>query len=134
MECYAFGTVEGSSYVNNSVAVLRIQGNISGVWNISSVINVGKLSKVGNLVCDRQDNCINCSWSAPFSLVTIPGYIVNITNCSSGELVNKSFTASTNWTFCITPSQFGAYTVGIAGNNTAGEGERNTITKEIQTG
>ena len=74
-----------------------------------------------------------CSWYSPFSLVPIPGYIVNITNESSGELVNQSFTASTYWTFCITPSQFGTYTISVAGNNSAGGGELSTITKEINT-
>ena len=71
---------------------------------------------------------------SPFSLVPISGYIVNIINDSSGELVNKSFIGNTNWNFCVTPSQFGTYMISVAGNNTAGEGEINTITKEINTG
>ena len=75
-----------------------------------------------------------CSWSSPFSLVPIPDYIINITNESIEELVNQSFTASTNWTFCITPSQFGIYTISVAGNNTAGKGEISIIKLEINTG
>ena len=75
-----------------------------------------------------------CSWYSPFSLVPIPDYIVNITNESIDELVNQSFTASTNWTFCVTPSQFGTYTISVAGNNTAGEGEISTMKLEINTG
>ena len=136
IECYAFGSVNGINYINNSVVILQIQGNtLSLIYvNVSIVINIGKLTMVGNLLCDRQDNCIICSWYPPFSLVPIPSYIVNITNDSSGELVNKSFTANTNWTFCIIPSQFSTYTISVAGNNTAGEGEINTTTKEINTG
>ena len=89
---------------------------------------------VDNLVCDRQDNCMICSWYPPFSIVPISGYSVNISNDSSGELANQSFIANTNWNFCVTPSQFGTYTISVAGNNTAGEGEITTITKEINTG
>ena len=60
---------------------------------------------------------INCFWSPPFSLVSIPGYIINVTY--GGELVTQNTTSSTTWQYC--PSQFGTYTISVAGNNSAGE-------------
>ena len=85
-------------------------------------------------MCKRQQHtCATCTWSPPFSLVSIPGYVVNVTKDYNGE-ISQHFTADTTWTFCINSSQFGNYTVSVAGNNTAGEGERNNMTIEIKTG
>ena len=83
----------------------------------------GKLSVVKNLTCTRQGYCcINCFWSPPFFLDCVPiyGYIINVTN----EGDNTKYTTTSNttsWIYC--PSQFGKYTVSIAGNNSAGEGD-----------
>ena len=83
----------------------------------------GKLSEVGNLTCTRQDySCIKCFWSPPFSLDGVPiyGYIINVTN----EEDNTQYTTvsnTTSWIYC--PSQFGTYTISVAGNNSAGEGK-----------
>ena len=82
------------------------------------------MSEIGNLTCTRQGHCcINCSWSPPFSLDGVPiyGYIINVTN----EGDNTQYTTTSNttsWIYC--PSQFGNYTLSIAGNNSAGEGEK----------
>ena len=83
----------------------------------------GKLPVVENLTCSRQGHCcINCSWSPPFSLNGVPiyGYIINVTN----EGDNTQYTTTSNttsWIYC--PKQFSNYTVSIAGNNSAGEGD-----------
>ena len=94
----------------------------------------GKLLVVNNLTCTRQGHyCINCSWSPPFSLDGVPiyGYIINVTN----EGDNTQYTTTSNttsWIYC--PSQFGNYTVSIAGNNSAGEGEISTTLVTLPTG
>ena len=74
------------------------------------------------LICHILSQYINCSWSPPFSLVSIPGYIINVTY--GEELVTQNTTSSTTWQYC--PSQFGTYTVSVTGNNSAGEGEITT--------
>ena len=60
---------------------------------------------------------INCSWPPPFSLVSIPVYIINVTY--GGELVTQNTTYSTTWQYC--PSQFDTYTISVVGNNSAWE-------------
>ena len=85
-------------------------------------------------MCKREHHsCAICTWSPPFSLVPIPGYVVNVTK-DYNEEISQNFTVNTSWTFCISPSQFDNYTVSVAGNNAAGEGERNNMTIEIKTG
>ena len=86
------------------------------------LLSLGELAAVNNLICQVQSQCINCSWSPPFSLVSIPGYIINVTY--GGELVTQNTTSSTTWQYC--PSQFGTYTISVAGNNSAGEGKIST--------
>ena len=83
------------------------------------LLSLGELAAVNNLICHVQSQYINCSWSPPFSLVSIPGYIINVTY--GGELATQNTTSSTTWQYC--PSQFGTYTISVAGNNSAGEGE-----------
>ena len=83
---------------------------------------LGELAAVKNLICYVQSQYINCSWSPPFSLISIPGYIINVTY--GGGLVTQKTTSSTTWQYC--PSQFGTYTINVAGNNSAGEGELRT--------
>ena len=80
------------------------------------------------MICHVQSQYINCSWSPPFSLVSIPGYKINVTY--GGELVTQKTTSSTTWQYC--PSQFGTYTISVAGNNLAGEGD--IVAEEIATG
>ena len=82
------------------------------------LLSLGELAAVNNLRCRVQSQCINCSWSPPFSLVSIPGYIINVTY---RELVKQNTATSITWQYC--PSQFGNYTISVAGNNSAGEGE-----------
>ena len=86
------------------------------------LLSLGELAAVKNLICHVQNQYINCSWSPPFSLVSIPGYIINVTY--GGGLVAQKTTSSTTWQYC--PSQFGTYTISVAGNNSAGEGELRT--------
>ena len=86
------------------------------------------------MTCTRQGHCcINCSWSPPFSLDGVPiyGYIINVTN----EGDNTQYTTTSNttsWIYC--PSQFGTYTMSIAGNNSAGEGDISTTSVTLLTG
>ena len=96
------------------------------------LLSLGELAAVNNLICHVQDQYINCSWSPPFSLVSIPSYIINVTY--GGELVTQNTTSSTTWQYC--PSQFGIYTykISVAGNNSAGEGEINTTSVTLHTG
>ena len=95
---------------------------------------LGKLAKVKDLMCKRQQHsCATCTWSPPFSLVPISGYVINVTKDFNKEM-SKNFTSNTTWSFCINPSQFDNYTVSVAGNNTAGVGEISTMTIEINTG
>ena len=94
------------------------------------LLSLGKLAAVNNLICHLQSLYINCSWSPPFSLVSIPGFIINITY--GGQLVTQNTTSSTTWQYC--PSQFGTYTVSVAGNNSAGEGEISTTSVVIVLG
>ena len=86
------------------------------------LLSLDELAAVNNLICHVQSQYINCFWSPPFSLVSIPGYIINITY--GGELVTQNTTSSTTWQYC--PSQFGLYTISIGGNTSAGEGELRT--------
>ena len=86
------------------------------------LLSLGQLAAVINLTCHVQSQYINCSWCPPFSLVSIPGYIINVSY--GGELVTQNTTSSTTWQYC--PSQFGTYTISVAGNNSAGEGEIST--------
>ena len=67
------------------------------------LLSLGKLAAVKKLICHVQSQYINCSWSLPFSLVSIPGYIINVTY--GGELVTQNTTSSTTWQYC--PGQFG---------------------------
>ena len=95
---------------------------------------LGKLAKVKDLVCKRQQHtCAVCTWSSPFSLVPVPGYVVNNTKDFNEEKI-QNFTADTTWTICISPSQFDNYTVSVAGNNTAGEGDTSSMIIEINIG
>ena len=87
------------------------------------LLSLGELAAVNILKCHVQSQYINCSWSPPFSLVSIPGYIINVTY--EGELVTQNTTSSTTWQYC--PSRFGNYTISVAGNNSAGKGEIRTI-------
>ena len=98
------------------------------------LLSVGELAAVNNLTCHVQSEYINCSWSLPFSLVPIPGYIINITY--GGELVTQNTTSSTTWQYSYCPSQFGiyTYTISIAGNNSAGEGEISTTSVVVPEG
>ena len=149
--CIAYGPVEG-----NSNATLRIQGTckdslmlkniddeepyvitelLQSLFSLSHIhTHTDKLSEVGGLICTRQGHCcIKCSWSPPFSLdgVSIYGYIINVTN----EGDNTQYTTTSNttsWIYC--PSQFGNYTISIAGNNSAGEGEISTTSVTLPTG
>ena len=133
VRCNAFGSVNGNNYYNYSDSILRIQGNTLFGVHFNYSFMLGKLKNVGNLVCKRQHNCGTCTWSSPFSLVPIPGYFVNVTKHFSGE-INETFIVGTTWNFCISPSQFGNYTVSVAGSNTAGEGDTSSMTIEINTG
>ena len=89
------------------------------------LLSLGRLAAVNNLICHVRCQYINCSWSSPFSLVSIPGYIINVTY--GGELVTQNTTSSTTWQCNYCPSQCGNYTISVAGNNSAGEGEISTV-------
>ena len=93
-------------------------------------LSLGELATVNFLICYVQSQYINCSWSPPFSLVSIPGYIINVTY--GEELVTQNTTSSTTWQYC--PSQFGTYTISVAGNNLAGEGEITTTSLHVPEG
>ena len=97
-------------------------------------LSLGELAAVNNLICHVQSQYINCSWSPPFSLVSIPGYIINVTY--GGELVTQNTTSSTTWQYNYYPSQFGiyTYTISVAGNNSAGEGEISTTSVVVPAG
>ena len=75
---------------------------------------------------------INCSWSPPFSLVSIPGYIINVTY--GEKLVTQNTTSSIIWFYFL--NQFGicTYTISVAGNNSAGEGEITTTLLHVLGG
>ena len=98
------------------------------------LLSLGELAAVNNLICHIQSQYINCSWSPPFSLVSIPGYIINVTY--GGELVTQNTTSSTTWQYNYCPSQFGiyTYTISVAGNNSAGEGEISTTSVVVLEG
>ena len=95
------------------------------------LLSLGQLAAVNNLICHVQSQYINCSWSPPFSLNSIPGYIINVTY--GGELVTKNITSSTTWQYNYFPRQFGTYTytISAAGNNSAGEGEISATSVEV---
>ena len=94
------------------------------------LFSLGELAAVNNLICHVQSQYINCSWSPPFSLVSIPGYIINVTY--GGELVTQNTTPSTTWQYY--PSQFGTYTISVGGNNSAGKGEITTTSVVVPEG
>ena len=89
------------------------------------LLSLGKLAAVNYLTCHVRSQYLNCSWYPPFSLVSIPSYIINITY--GGELVIQNTTSSTTWQYNYCPSQFGNYTISVSGNNSAGEGETRTL-------
>ena len=91
---------------------------------------LGQLSIINNLICHVQSQYINCSWSPPFSLVSIPGYIINVTY--GGELVTQNTTSFKTWQYC--PNQFGTYTISVAGNNSAGQGEITATSLHVPRG
>ena len=96
----------------------------------SYLLSLGQLAAVNNLICHLQSQYINCSWSPPFSLVSIPGYIINVTY--GRELVTQNITSSITWEYCL--SQFGTYIISVAGNNSAGEGEITTTSVVVPEG
>ena len=98
------------------------------------LLSLGELAAVNNLICHVQSQYINCSWSPPFSLVSIPGYIINVTY--EGELITQNTTSSTTWQYNYCPSQFAiyTYTISIAGNNSAGKGEISTTSVIVPEG
>ena len=96
------------------------------------LLSLGELAAVNNLICRVQSQYINCSWTPPFSLVSIPGYIVNVTY--GGELLAQNTTSSTIWKYNYCPSQFGNYTISVACNNSAGEGEITTTLLHVPGG
>ena len=126
---FGFGIINGSNYINTSTATLRIQGNTLSDMSLY-LLSLGKLAAVKNLTCHVQSLYINCSWSPPFSLVSIPSYIINVTY--GGELVTQNTTSSTTWEYC--PSQFSNYTISVAGNNSAGEGKICTTSLHVPPG
>ena len=91
------------------------------------LLSLGKLAAVNNLICQVQSQYINCSWSPPFSLVSILDYIINVTY--GGELVTQNITSSTTWQYNYCSCQFGmhTYTISVAGYNSVGEGETSTL-------
>ena len=99
---------------------------------MSYLLSLGQLAAVNNLICHVQSQYINCSWSPPFSLVSISGYIINVTY--GGELVTQNTTSSTTWQYIYCPSQIGNYTISVAGNNSAGEGEISTTSLHVPGG
>ena len=94
------------------------------------LLSLGELAAVNNLICHVQSQYINCSWSPPFSLMSIHCYIISVTY--GGELVTQNTTSSTTWQYC--PSQFGTYTISVAGNNSAGVGEISTTSVVVPEG
>ena len=94
------------------------------------LFSLGELAAVNNLICHLQSQYINCSWSPPFSLVSIPGYIINVTY--GGQLVTQNTTSFITWQYC--PNQFGTYTISVAGNNSAGEGEITATSLHLRGG
>ena len=93
------------------------------------LLSLDELAAVNDLICYVQSQYINCSWSPPFSLVSIRCYIINVTY---GELVTQNTTSSTTWQYC--PSQFGTYTISVSGNYSAGEGEISTTSIVVPEG
>ena len=98
------------------------------------LLSLGELAAVNNLICYVQSQYINCSWSPPFSLVSIPGYIINVTY--GGEIVTQNTTFSITWQYNYYPSQFGiyTYTISVAGYDSAGEGEIYTTSVGVPEG
>ena len=127
--CYAYGSV--IDYSNTNESTLRIQGNTLSDISLY-LLSSGELAAVNNLICHVQSQYINCSWSPAFSLVSIPGYIINITY--GEELVTQNTTSSTTWFYFI--NQFGicTYTISVAGNNSAGQGEKTTTSLNMPGG
>ena len=129
VRCIASGFVDGNRYNNFSESTLRIQGNT--LYDMSLyLLSLGQLAAVNNLICHVQSQYINCSWSLPFSLVSIPGYIINVTY--GGELVTQNTTSSTTWQYNY--CQFGNYTISVSGNNSAGQGEITTTSLHVPSG
>ena len=96
------------------------------------VLSLGELAAVNKFTCHVQSQYINCSWYPPFSLVSIPGYVINVTY--GEELVTQNTTSSITWQYNYCPSQFGTYTISVAGNNSAGEGEISTTSVVVLEG
>ena len=96
------------------------------------LLSLGELAAVNNLICFVQSQYINCSWSPPFSLVSIPGYIINVTY--GGELVTQNTTSSTTWFYFINKFDICTYKISVAGNNSAGEGEITTTSLHVPGG
>ena len=94
------------------------------------LLSLGELAAIKNLICHVQSQYINCSWCPPFSLVPIHDYIINVV--FQGEVVTQNTTSSTTWQYC--PSQFGTYTISIAGNNSAGKGMISTTSLDVPRG
>ena len=96
------------------------------------LLSLGKLSAVSNLICHVQSQSLNCSWSPPFSLVSISGYIINVTYRE--ELVTQNTTSSTTWFYFLNKFGICTYTISVAGNNSAGEGEITTMSLHVPGG
>ena len=96
------------------------------------LLSLGQLAAVNNLICYLQCQYINCSWSPPFSLVSIPGYIINVTY--GEELVTQNTTSSTTWFYFINRFGICTYTISVAGNNSGGEGEISTTSLHVPGG
>ena len=135
VRCNAFGSVNGNSYFNFNESTLRIQSNtLFDICYYNNLLSLGELAAVNNLICHVQSQYINCSWSPPFSLVSIPGYIINVTY--GGELVRQNTTSSNTWHYSYCPSQVDiyTYTISVAGNNSDGEGEIRTVQVIVSAG
>ena len=96
------------------------------------LLSLGELAAVNKIICHVKTQYISCSWSPPFSLVSIPGYIINVTY--GRELVTQNTTSSTTWFYFL--NQFGicTYTINVAGNNSAGQGEIITTSLYVPRG
>ena len=93
---------------------------------------LGELAAVNNLICHVQSQYINCSWSPPFSLVSIPGYIINVTY--GEELITQNNTFSTTWFYFLNQFDICTYAISVAGINSAGEGEITTTSLHVLGG
>ncbi|XP_019854413.1 PREDICTED: uncharacterized protein LOC109583474 [Amphimedon queenslandica] len=102
VQCVAFGY--GIGHFSPSSVILRVQG---------------VLSEVGNLSCKQtDDDCIECSWEAPF---TIQHYIVNI-DIANIEKTETLISNSTTVSYCPKQycQQYGQYNISVAADSSAG--------------